>query len=145
MDRQLASAAAGLLGPNTTGKLIDALRDMRERLKQSPPAITYDEFHRVQGLVALTPVESFVAAVLPRASTSDPTRIGDLAVLIARHGESGDRGRLRVNDSSRDALIAVVRKWVDVLLALDGHLKFPHLWPPKLLQARTGGFSSFLL
>lgn len=117
VDRQLANAAAGLLGPNTTGKLIDALPGMREQLKQSPPAITHDECHRVQGLVALTPVESFMAAVLPRASTSDPTTIGDLADLIARHSESGDRGRLGLSDASRDALIAIVRRWIDLLLA----------------------------
>ncbi|MFT3955775.1 MAG: hypothetical protein QM722_15715 [Piscinibacter sp.] len=117
IDRQLSNAAAGLLGPSTTGKLIDALRGMREQLKLSPPPIAYDEFHRVQGLIALTPVESFMAAVLPRASTSDPTSIGDLADLISRHGENGDRSRMGVSDASRDALIAVVRRWVDVLLA----------------------------
>lgn len=117
VDRQLANAAAGLLGPNTTGKLIDALPGMREQLKQTPPAITHDEYHRAQSLVALTPMESFMAAVLPRASTSDPTTIGDLADLISRHGEGGDRGRLGLSDASRDALIAVVRRWVDILLA----------------------------
>ncbi|MBK6358158.1 MAG: hypothetical protein IPF44_16325 [Betaproteobacteria bacterium] len=117
IDRQLSNAAAGLLGPNTTGKLIDVLPGMREQCKLSPPAITYDEYHRVQGLIALTPVESFMAAVLPRASTSDPTSIGHLADLIAQHGESGHRGRLDLSDASRDAMIAVVRMWVDVLLA----------------------------
>ncbi|MBE0547759.1 MAG: hypothetical protein IH627_08915 [Rubrivivax sp.] len=119
VDRQLSNAAAGLLGSNTTGKLIDALPGMREQLKLSPPVITYDEFHRVQGLIALTPVESFMAAVLARASTSDPTSIEDLADLIARHGESGDRGRLGLSDATRSALIAVVRRWVDVLLAAE--------------------------
>jgi len=117
IDRQLSNAAAGLLGPDTAGKLIDALPGMREQLRLSPPAITYDEYHRVEGLIALTPVESFMAAVLARASTSDPTNIGDLADLVARHGESGDRGRLGLSDASRDALIAVVRRWVDILLA----------------------------
>ena len=117
VDRQLSNAAAGLLGPNTTGKLIDALPGMREQLKRSQPTITYDEYHRVQGLIALTPVESFMAAVLARATTSDPTSIADLADLIARHGESGDRGRLGLSDASRDALIAIVRRWVEVLLA----------------------------
>lgn len=117
VDRQLSNAAAGLLGPATTGKLIDALPGMREQARRTPPAITYDEYHRVQGLVALTPVEPFMLAVMARAATSDPTRIGHLADLVARHGESGDRGRLSLSDASRDALIAVVRKWVDVLLA----------------------------
>ena len=36
---------------------------MREQLKLSPPGISYDEYHRIQGLIALTPVESFMAAV----------------------------------------------------------------------------------
>ncbi|QTN22240.1 hypothetical protein HZ992_19055 [Rhizobacter sp. AJA081-3] len=117
VDRQLSNAAAGLLGLNTTGKLIDALPGMREQLKLSPPGITYDDYHRVLGLIALTPMESFMAAVQARAATSDPTSIGHLADLIARHGESGDRGRLGLSDASRDALIAIVRKWVDVLLA----------------------------
>lgn len=117
VDRQLSNVAAGLLGLNTTGKLIDALPGMREQLKLSQPGITYDEYNRVQGLIALTPMESFMAAVQARAATSDPTSIGLLADLIARHGESGDRGRLGLSDASRDALIAIVRKWVDVLLA----------------------------
>jgi len=117
VDRQLANAAAGLVGVNTTGKLIDALPSMREQLNLSPPGITYDEYHRVHGLIALTPIESFVSAVQARAATSDPTSIGHLADLIARHGESGDRGRLGISDASRDALIAIVRQWVDVLLA----------------------------
>jgi len=117
VDRRLSNAAAGLLGPNTTGKLIDVLPGMREQLKVSPPTIAYDEYHRVQGLIALTPVESFMAAVLARATTSDPTSIENLADLIARHGESGDRGRLGLSDATRDALIAIVRRWVEVLLA----------------------------
>lgn len=117
VDRQLSNAAAGLLGSNTTGKLIDALPGMRAQLKLSPPGITYDEYHRVQGLIALTPMESFMAVVQARAATSDPTSIGHLADLIARHGKSGDRGRLGLSEASRDALIAIVRKWVDVLLA----------------------------
>ena len=55
IDRQLSNAAAGLLGPVMTGKLIDALSTMGEKLKLSPPGITYDEYHRIQDLVALTP------------------------------------------------------------------------------------------
>lgn len=117
IDWQLSNAAAGLLGPATTGKLFDALTDMCEQLKLSPPEITYDEYHRVQGLIALTPVESFMSAVLARAATSDPTCIRHLADLIAQHGESGKRGRLSLSDASRDALIAIVREWIDVLLA----------------------------
>lgn len=117
IDRQLSNAAARLLGPATTGKLIDALAGMREQLKLSPPGITYDEYHRVQGLIALTPVESFTAAALARADTSDPPSIRHLADLIARHGESGGRGSLGLRDASRDALVSIVRKWVDVLLA----------------------------
>lgn len=117
IDRQLSNAAAGLLGRATTGKLIDALADMSEQLKLSPPGITYDEYHRVQSLIALTPVESFMSAVLARAATSDPTYIRHLADLIARHGESVERGRLSLSDASRDALIAIVREWIDVLLA----------------------------
>ncbi len=117
IDRQLSNAAARLLGPATTGKLIDTLLGMREQLKLSPPGITHDEYHFVQSLIALTPVESFMAAVLARAAASNPTSIRHLADLIAQHGESEDRGRLDLSDACRDALIAIVRKWVDVLLA----------------------------
>ena len=117
IDRQHANAAAGLLGPNTTGKLIDALPVMREQLNMSPPPITNDDYHHVRGLVSLTPVESLAAAVLSRASTSDPKTIEDLADLLARHGESGGRGRLGLGEVSQKAMIAVVGKWVDTLLA----------------------------
>ena len=117
IDQQLSFIAAGLLGPATTGKLIDSLLGMHEQLSLSPPGITYDEYHRVWGLIALTPVESFMAAVLARATTSESSSIRDWADLIAGHGESGCRGSLSLSDVSRDALIAIVRKWVEVLLA----------------------------
>ena len=120
IDRQLANGAAGLLGPNTTGKLIDALPPMREQLNLSPPPVTNDEYHRVRGLVSLTPVESFATAVLSRASTSDPETITELADLFARHGESGNRGRIDLGATSRQAMIAVVGQWVDTLLADEG-------------------------
>jgi len=116
-DRQLANGAAGLLGPNTIGKLIDALPVMREQLNLSPPPVTSDEYHRVRGLVALTPAESFATAVLSRASTSDPKTIEELADLFARHGDSGDRGRIGLGEVSRQAMIAVVGKWAETLLA----------------------------
>lgn len=117
IDRQLANAAAGLLGPNTTGQLIDALPIMREQLKSSLPVISSDEYHRLHGLVSLTPIESFATAMLVRASTLDPKKIGHLADLLARHGESGDRGQLGLSESSRQAVIAVVGKWTETLLA----------------------------
>lgn len=117
IDRQLANAAAGLLGPNTTGKLIEALPAMREQLNLSPPPVTSDEYHRVRGLVALTPAESFATAVLSRASTSDPKTIEELADLFARHCDSGDRGRIGFGEISRQAMIAVVGKWAETLLA----------------------------
>lgn len=117
IDQQLANGAAGLLGHNTTGKLIDALLAMREQLNLSPPPVTSDEYHHVCGLVALTPAESFATAVLSRASTSDPKTIEALADLFARHGDTGDRGRIGLGEASRQAMIAVVRKWAETLLA----------------------------
>ncbi len=117
VDRQLANVAAGLLGPNTTGKLIDALPVMREQLNLSPSQVTSDEYHRVRGLVSLTPLESFATAVLGRASTSDPKTIEELADLFAQHGDCGDRGRIGLMEASRQAMIAAVRKWADTLLA----------------------------
>lgn len=120
IDQQLANGAAGLLGPNTTGKLIDALSVMRKQLNLSPSLVTNDEYHRVRGLVFLTPVESFATAVLSRASISDPKTIEELADLFALHGESGDRGRIGLSEASRQAMIAIVGKWAETLLANEG-------------------------
>lgn len=120
IDRQLANGAAGLLGPNTTGRLIDALFVIREQINPSSTQVERDEYHRILGLISLTPVESFAAAALSRASTSDPKEIEELAGLIARHGEIGDRGRILLGKGSRQAMIAVVGKWVDTLLAHEG-------------------------
>lgn len=117
IDRQLANGAAGLLGPSTTGKLIDVLFLMREQLKLSPPPVTSEEYYRVRGLVSLTPAESFATVVLSRASTSDPETIEKLADIFAHHGESGDRGRIGLSETFRQAMIAVVGKWADILLA----------------------------
>lgn len=98
-DQQLADIAAGLLGPKTTGKLIDALLVMREQLNLSPPPVTSDEYHCVRGLVASTPVESFATVVL----TSNPKTIEELADLFARHGDNRRHRRVAV---SRE-----VRRW----------------------------------
>jgi hypothetical protein len=120
IDRQLANGAAGLIGPNTTSRLIDALFVIREQINPSSAQVERDEYHRILGLISLTPVESFEAAVLSRASTSDPKEIEELADLIARHGERGDRGRILLGEVSRQAMIAVVGEWVDTLLAHEG-------------------------
>ena len=119
-DRQLANCASGLLGSNTTGKMIDAVLSLREQLNLSPSPGTSDEYHRVRSLVSLTPVESFAIAVLSRASTSDPKTIKGLADLFARHSDSGDRGRIGLSEASRQAMIVIAQKWAETLLAVEG-------------------------
>lgn len=119
LDQQLARGAARLLGPSATGKLVDTMLTMREQLRSSPPQIAVDYYHRVRSIVSLTPIESFVTAFLSRASTSDPETIEELAELLTLHGDRNDRGQLGLSDSSRQAVIAAIRRWIDTILVDD--------------------------
>jgi hypothetical protein len=116
-DPRLANAAAFLLGPETTGMLIDSAPAMRERIRQKAPTAKTEDYFRLLGLISLTPVESFATAVLRRASTSDPRMIELLADLVARHGERSDRASIKLDGKSREKLAAVVAQWIDTLLA----------------------------
>ena len=119
-DRRLANVAAGLLGPETTGKLIDTLFAMREQLRLPSSRVSSDEYHRVRGMVSLTPADSFATAILARASTSDPVRMEELCDLIAQHGDSADRVPICLSVDSRAAMITAVRSWAEALLAANG-------------------------
>jgi len=114
---QLAPIAAGLLGPKTTGDLLDVLLSTQEKLKKVPPQATSDEYHALHGMISLTPPESFATAVLNRATNADLTKIEYLANLVARHGGSGDRSHLALCDASQKAMVTVVSQWAESLLA----------------------------
>ena len=79
------------------------------------------------------------ADTLQRGLTEAGTRKPDLLILD-----------LGLPDGNGIDLIRDVRGWSGVPIVVlsarspDGHLKLTHLWPPKLLQARTGGLSVLL-
>lgn len=119
-DKRLAGIAARFLGAEATGKLIDRVLALLEKLRRSRQPAVSDEYHQVLGQISAVPIESLAAAALVRAATTDQRNIGDLAELFARHGGPEDRGPLALSEPSRLALIVMIEKWVDALLADEG-------------------------
>jgi hypothetical protein len=119
-DDRLAHSAAVLLGPKTTGKLIDALHTLQADLKSSTPKVAWDEFHRIRSFISATPVESFSTALIERVSSSELDVIEELADLIGRHGDGGGQGRMELSEAVREPIIAGVSQWVESALANKG-------------------------
>lgn len=114
-----AEAAASVLGPETVGRLVDALLDVGSRLRIDG---TYDQaagetYRGLETRIAHVPGPSLVAAVLARSAQADNEGVARLADLLSRHpdGET-DRGRPFDADSVM-AIQNLVEDWGNRLLA----------------------------
>lgn len=110
-----------MLGPETVGRLVDALLDVGLRLRMNG---TYDQaagetYRGLETRIAHVPGPSLVAAVLARSAQADNEGVARLADLLSRHpnGET-DRGRPFDADSVL-AIQNLVENWGNRLLASD--------------------------
>ncbi len=90
-----AKAAASVLGPVSVGKLIDAKLIVHAKLTKlgKPEKSLSDRYYALRDRIALTPGMSLVAAIQERASTANNEEIRELADLLCRSDQEGDRSR----------------------------------------------------
>lgn len=113
-----ADAAASLLGPRTTGNLVDAFLDVDSRLRAG--GLHHSEVHEAaSGLrtrIAHVPGSSLVAAVLERSSGANSPRLAQLAGLLVRQTD-GVLERSRLFDANALATIRhLVEEWATRML-----------------------------
>ena len=119
IPRLAAESAASVIGPATTGELIDQIFEVRARVSANQgkyDKTLSEEYLRLVGLVSGTKTKPFVQAVLDRSGTDSLEEIAILADLVSRHGDSVERHRLALDSSMQDRLTAAVGAWGERLL-----------------------------
>ncbi len=114
-----AEAAASVLGPEATGRMIDALLDTATRLRD--PNGNYDKaasdrYRDIELRIAHVAGESLVAAVQARSAHADNEQMAKLAELLSRHHD-GESDRARPFGAGDLAIIrALAEDWGNRLL-----------------------------
>jgi HEAT repeat protein len=110
-----------VVGPATVGALIDALATAAiEARQQTTPegAVARERYQELLGRITAARPSSLAGAVLARADTAVPQIIGMLAGLLAKQGHFDARVTpLLPEGDLRRALVSVLYRWVEVLLA----------------------------
>jgi hypothetical protein len=114
-----AEAAASVLGPETVGRLVDALLNVGSRLRVHG---TYDRaaaeiLRGLETRIAHAPGPSLVAAVIARSAQADNDGVARLADLLSHHPD-GETGRGRAFDANSVLAIQnLVEDWGNRLIA----------------------------
>jgi hypothetical protein len=129
-ERKTGYVAARIVGPKTTGTLIEIYFDLNRAIstpeRRADRALA-DRYDAIRRRITTTRASSFVSAMLDRHASSEPGVIGALAHLVAHHG-SEDEDRKKPSPLASDQIapfISLVRGWVDAVIPLaesDPHL-----------------------
>jgi hypothetical protein len=117
-----AEAAASVLGPQTVGHMIEALLDVKRRLRDANgryDRAAGDRYHTLEHRIGHTRGASLVAAIHARSTQAGNEEMADFADLISRHphGEA-DRGR-PFDAAALIAIHALAENWGTRMLASD--------------------------
>jgi hypothetical protein len=118
-DRTARSAFA-LIGPRTVGEMIErffALDDAFERRDRTLSDAESKHYHRLRNAIMVSRQTSFLPALLERAGSEQPRRIGQLAAILGRRGSIDEGEPLTLTAETREILTNVVQRWIEVLLA----------------------------
>ncbi|MER9225788.1 hypothetical protein NKI39_09035 [Mesorhizobium sp. M0664] len=117
IDRR-AEGAASVLGPVNVGKLIDSnlsvLAEIRQLGKYEKGLS--DRHSGLRDRISHAPGASLIAAVQERAATTSNEEIRELAVLLCRRDEEGERGRPFPTEAEA-AVVQLVEQWGERLIA----------------------------
>lgn len=113
-----AEAAASVLGPASVGKLIDAKLALRAEIAQlgKYEKSLSDRYYRLRDRLGRAPGGSLVAAVRERAAAASNEDIRELAELLSRRDEEGERAR-PVAPEAHAAVAAMAEQWAARLIA----------------------------
>jgi hypothetical protein len=115
-----AETAVAIVGPKTIVQLIDQMFAIHARTKANSGKYDQalsDEYWRLSGWISETRADPFIQAVLQRAETESLDEIALLASLISRHGESVERGPIKLDTVAHGRATATVQQWAETLLA----------------------------
>ena len=120
-DGRIAGAAARLVGPKTTGALIETYLGLNEAMHAAAGrgnVTLADQYNDVRHRINVTRASSFVPAILNRQELDDPRVIGLLAELIAQHGQDDDNWKkpLDVGPGELPRAISMIRAWVEKVI-----------------------------
>ena len=115
-----AEAAASVLGPQATGRMIDALSEVGARLRNADGSFNKAETERylsIRARIAHVPGASLVAAAQARSARSDNEQMARLAELLSRQPDvESDRSR-PFDGEGLAAIGALVEDWGNRMLA----------------------------
>jgi hypothetical protein len=113
-----AGAAASVLGPVGVGKLIDAMLAIFAEMKELSPRkkSLSDRYYGLRDGIAHAPGGSLVSAVQERAEGASNEDIRELAGLLCRRDEEGDRDRPFPEDANA-AVSQMAEQWGEQLIA----------------------------
>jgi hypothetical protein len=122
--KRLGFVAATVVGPKTTGLLIDAFLVIARSPGRADRA-AQEQYRQLLERLAATRISSLIPALLARSNTTEPQTIGLLAEILVRHGTDETREQRLLLDGDRLLeLIAVVRTWVDTLFRSPGSTRY---------------------
>lgn len=112
-----AEAAASVLGPVSVGKLIDAQFAVFTEIQKldRPEKSLSDRYYGMRDRIAHAPGASLVAAVRRRAAAASNEEICQLAKLMCRRDEEGDRSRPFPQDANA-AVCQMAEEWGNRLI-----------------------------
>jgi hypothetical protein len=113
------NAAAAVIGPMTVSTLLDQLFAIYERMQalgRSDEQLS-NAYWRLVNAISATRQDVFVPALIARAQTEDPLRIGLLADLLARHSGNSWDPKPPIQPALRAPLCITLDLWITTLLA----------------------------
>lgn len=113
-----AEAAASVLGPASVGKLIDAKRAVHAAIAQlgKYEKSLSDRYYGLRDRIAHAPGGSLIAAVQERAAAASNEDIRELAELLGRRDEEGERARPFTSEAHA-TVAAMAEQWAARLIA----------------------------
>jgi hypothetical protein len=112
----IVGGSLGVLGPQTVGRLIDKLIAVKRSIN-NVVVLDRKASEDLWDWISATQPNSFVKAILKRASTVVPSEIALLADLITQHGKRLEVEQLQIPSDLRTDLSAALMHWSEELLA----------------------------
>jgi hypothetical protein len=113
-----AEAAASVLGPISVGKIIDTMLDVMAEVRKLGryERSLSDRYYGLRDRIAHTPGASLVAALQDRAAAASNEDIRELAGLLCRREDEGERAR-PFDQAAHVVVGQIAEQWGDRLIA----------------------------
>lgn len=112
-------AAAHVAGPKSAEALMQNVADAAVRLNAAPrdSRMALSEELRVwEDRLSVTPVESFLSALIARETGDAPEVVGAIADVIGRHGSRDHEKPPLELGNTTDSVVAILRSWAEALI-----------------------------